>query len=119
MIEHEILLLKLLIDFPGLLERLEQTPNGIFSGKITSTNDKSGVFLCYRLPALDVEKNQFTLESGVTKWYYFNDHDGSILDNPSDIADYVRSKIDTSRKISRNESGLVKIRTTVRDFIKN
>jgi hypothetical protein len=120
--EREILQLeyqKLLIDFPGLLEKLELTPNGIFSGKVASINHKTGVFLCYRLPALDVEKNQFTLESGVTKWYYFNDHDSSILDNPSDIADYVRSNIDTSRKITRSELDIVKIRTSVRDFIKN
>jgi superfamily II DNA or RNA helicase len=120
--EREILQLeyqKLLIDFPGLLEKLELTPNGIFSGKVGSMKDKTGVFLCYRLPALDVEKNQFSLESGVTKWYYFNDHDSSILDNPSDIADYVRSGIDTNRKVSRHESDLVKIRIAVREFIKN
>ena len=120
--EREILQLeyqKLLIDFPGLLEKLVLSPNGIFSGKVASTDDKSGVFLCYRLPALDVEKNQFTLESGVTKWYYFNDDDGSIWDDPSVIADFVRSEVDTNRKTSRSESDLVKIRSGVRDFIKN
>jgi superfamily II DNA or RNA helicase len=120
--EREILQLeyqKLLIDFPGLLEKLELTPNGIFSGKVASTDNKTGVFLCYRLPALNVEQNHFTLESGVTKWYYFNDQDGSIWDDPSDIADFVRSEIDTSRKTSRSESDLVKIRSGVRDFIKN
>jgi hypothetical protein len=120
--EREVLQLeyqKLLIDFPGLLEKLELTPNGIFSGKVESFKGKSGVFLCYRLPALDVDKNQFTLESGVTKWFYFNDSDKSIFDNPSDIADLVRSGIDTQRTTSRIEKDLVDIRTSVRDFIKN
>jgi hypothetical protein len=71
------------------------------------------------LPALDVERNQFALESGVTKWFYFNDSDKSIFDNPSDIADLVRSEIDTQRTTSRTEKDLVDIRTSVRDFIKN
>jgi superfamily II DNA or RNA helicase len=120
--EREILQLeyqKLLIDFPGLHEKLELTPNGIFSGKVESSKGKSGVFLCYRLPALDVEKNLFTLEPGVTKWFFFNDGDGSILDNPPDIADFVRSGIETKRTTSRDEADLVNVRTSVRDFIKN
>jgi superfamily II DNA or RNA helicase len=120
--EREILQLeyqKLLIDFPGLLEKLELTPNGIFSGKIETFKNKAGVFLCYRLPALDVEKNQFTLESGVTKWYFSSDLDSLVLDDPSDIAELIRSAIDTIRKTTRNEKNLVKIRAGVREFIKN
>ena len=120
--EREILQLeyqKLLIDFPGLLEKLQLTPDGIFSGRFESPGKKSGVFLCYRLPALDAEKNQFTLESGITKWYFICDDDKVVLEDPADIAEYIRSEIDTSRKTSRNELDLVEIRTTVRVFIKN
>jgi hypothetical protein len=120
--EREILQLeyqKLLIDFPGLLEKLVLTPNGIFSGKVASIDNKSGVFLCYRLPALDVEKNQFTLESGITKWYFIGDDDKVVLEDPADIAEYIRSGIDTQRMTVRNQSELVGVRAAVREFIKN
>ena len=86
---------------------------------VESPGKKSGVFLCYRLPALDAEKNQFTLESGITKWYFICDDDKDVLEDPADIAEYIRSEIDTSRKTSRSESDLIKIRSGVRDFIKN
>ena len=120
--EREILQLeyqKLLIDFPGLLEKLVLSPNGIFSGKLKSNGSKEGVFLCYRLPALDAKLNQFTLESGVTKWYFVNDEDKSIIEDPAEIAEGIRSDIDTQRQTSLSQDGLISIRASVREFIKN
>ena len=110
---------KLLIEHPDLLAKLEEAPNGIFSGKIAPIKCEPGIFLCYRLPALDAEKNLFTLESGTTKWYFVNDRDQSILENPAVIAEAIRSTIETLRTTSRSESDLISVRSLVRDFIKN
>jgi len=110
---------KLLIDYPGLLEKLELTPNGIFSGKLAAKKGESGVFLCYRLPALDVEQSKFTLETGITKWYFVKKVDKSILDDPSDIAEVIRSEISTMRETDRGEEELIRIRAVVRNHIKN
>jgi len=110
---------KLLMDHPDLLAKLEVTPNGIFSGKFLPIKCEPGVFLCYRLPALDAEKNQFTLESGTTKWYFVNDSDQSILEDPAMIAESIRSLVDTQRTVSRSESDLIATRSLVREFIKN
>ena len=101
----------MLIDFPGLLEKLDLTPNGIFSGKLKSNGSRQGIFLCYRLPALDAELNQFTLESGVTKWYFVSDEDKSIIEDPADI--------DTQRQTILSQDDLISSRAIVRDFIKN
>jgi hypothetical protein len=120
--ERELLQLeyqKLLIDYPGLLEKLELTPNGIFSGMVKTKDGKAGVFLCYRLPALDAEMNEFTLESGVTKWYFVCDEKESIIEDPAEIAEYVRSEVDTQRQTSLSQPDLILIRANVREFIKN
>jgi hypothetical protein len=110
---------KLLMEYPELLAQIEASPNGMFSGKLAPINCEPGVFLCYRLPALDAEKNQFTLESGTTKWYFIDDRDQSILEDPAKIAELIRSQIDTLRTNSRSDSELIATRTLVREFIKN
>lgn len=110
---------RLLIEHPELLAKLEASPSGMYSGKSVPLKCEPGVFLCYRLPALDAEKNQFTLESGTTKWYFVNDKDQSIVEDPAMIAESVRSQIDTRRSTSRTESELISTRALVREFIKN
>jgi len=61
---------QLLDEHPGLEERLEGMPRGIFSGRERTTAGRTGVFFCYRLPALDTESGEYTWEAGVTRWYY-------------------------------------------------
>ena len=49
--------------------RLARFPGAIFSGRKRPTKGVRGVFFCYALPALDMEKNEFTEEAGTTRWY--------------------------------------------------
>lgn len=63
--------------------------------------------------------NQFTLESGVTKWYFVCDENKLIIEDPAEIAEYVRSEVDTQRQTALSQTELISIRTGVREFIKN
>ena len=120
--ERELLQLeyqRILKDFPALEERLAITPDGIFSGKLASQDGKTGLFFCYRLPAMDAEERKFTLDAGVTKWYFIEDDTNLIIDNPAMIAEYIRSKPETSREINRSHAELLNKRNEMRDFIKN
>ncbi|MEI2704088.1 MAG: C-terminal helicase domain-containing protein [Ilumatobacteraceae bacterium] len=65
----------------------------IFSGRERTTEPAAtGVFLCYRLPALDTESDEFTLEAGVTRWYLpARFRTGTLLDDPKHIAEAIRS----------------------------
>ena len=63
--------------------------------------------------------NQFTLESGVTKWYFVSDEDKSIIEDPAEIAEDIRSDVDTQRQTALSQDDLISTRAYVREFIKN
>lgn len=78
-----------------------------------------GVFFCYRLPALDTETGEFTLDAGVTRWYLQLLPDGDVLENPKQIADSIRSTPDTPRLCTTDRALLVDLRDQVLKHIKN
>ena len=77
------------------------------------------MFFCYRLPALDTESQEFTLEAGVTRWYLHVLPDGTLLDDPRQIADATRSTPKTPRVCTTDRPLLVTIRDGVLKHIKN
>jgi len=105
--------------YPGLEDRLSNFPRGIFSGRELTKDGAQGVFFCVRLPALDSDTGEFTLEAGVTKWYFNTLPDNAILDDPKAIADTIRSTPETSRVCTTERQELVKVRDHVLKHVKN
>lgn len=110
---------KLLDEHDGLEERLTGLPGAIFSGRERAAEGSEGVFFCYRLPALDTESGEFTLEAGVTRWYLHPLPDGTLLDDPNQIGEAIRSSPDTKRACTTDRALLVTIRDGVLKHIKN
>jgi SNF2 family DNA or RNA helicase len=110
---------ELLDQHDGLEARLAGLPRAIFSGRQRTTDGSEGVFFCYRLPALDTESGEFTLEAGVTRWYLHTLPDGTLLDEPKQIAEAIRSTPDTPRVCTTDRPLLVTIRDGVIKHIKN
>ena len=109
----------LLQEHPDLAGKLIGLPKAIFSGKKRPSKGASGVFFCYSLPALDKEKNEFTEEAGTTAWYLYDLDTETILEEPSEIIESIRSKPSTPRKCILEKKTLVDIRTKVLKHIKN
>jgi len=110
---------RLLEENPELESRLLSLPSSIFSGRERTTVGTAGVFLCFRLPALDTESGGFTLEAGVTRWYLHKLPEGELLDHPGAIADAIRSTPETQRQCVASEQSLIDIRDSVIKHIKN
>ena len=109
----------LLDEHEGLEERLAGLPRAIFSGRERAAEGSEGVFFCFRLPALDTESGEFTLEAGVTRWYLHTLPAGELSDDPRQIADSIRSAPHTPRACNTDLPLLVAIRDGVLKHIKN
>lgn len=111
---------QLLLDYPGLADRLAGLPKAIFSGRARDASAPIGVFFCYRLPALDTELDSFTLEAGLTRWFFVPlAGEKSVFDDSAEIAAYIRSRPDTPRKTVIPRSDLVVARSDVLKHLKN
>ena len=108
---------QLLLDHPGLEQSLDGFPGGVFSGR--SASEGQQVFFCYRLPALDVELGEFTLEAGITRWYLYDVSSGSIIESAPPIADVVRSNDSVPRELSLDRPVLLAARDEVRARIRD
>ncbi|MBU1702232.1 MAG: helicase [Candidatus Eisenbacteria bacterium] len=104
---------------PELETRLRAFPGAIYSGRKKLTRGVQGVFLCYGLPALDKEKNEFTDEAGTTRWYLYDLNREMILEEPGEIIESIRSKTNTPRRCAMEQETLVGIRSKVLKHIKN
>ena len=103
-------------EFEAYLKRL---PGATFSGRHRPKKGTRGVFFCYALPALDNETDEFTEEAGTTRWYLYDFNRDSILEEPDEIIDSIRSKRDTPRKCVTEEKTLIDIRNIIKKHIKN
>ena len=95
----------LLQNDPSLTARLEGLPGRTFSGKQHPKPDTKAIFFCYALPGRDPEADAnagpegWTEEDGRAVWLYREVGSEKILDDPSTIAEWIRSKPDTARKV--------------------
>ena len=110
---------RLLASHPGLEERLDGLPSAVFSGRQRAETSPVGVFLCYRLPALDLESGEFTLDAGTTRWYLETFDGGPVLEEHAQIADYIRSDALTPRVTTIDRPALIHARDRVQKHIKN
>jgi superfamily II DNA or RNA helicase len=104
---------------PTFDDYLKRLPGATFSGRQRPTKGAHGVFFCYALPALDNEVNEFTEAAGTTRWYLYDLDRDTILEEPGEIIDSIRSKPDTQRRCTTEEKTLIDIRTKIEKHIKN
>ena len=115
----------LLKDDPGLADRLDLLPGRVFTGKQHPAPDTQAVFLCYRLPKPDHSQPgteadlPWTEEAGETRWYLYALADGSIREEPGDIADAIRSTPETERRCVIEQKTLGDVRREVEKHIKD
>ena len=114
------------LEFQGLISEdpelegyLNSFPGGIFSGRKQASKGAQGVFFCYALPALDKEKQEFTEEAGTIRWYLHDSARDTILEEPGEIVESIRSKPNTKRKCTTDEKTLLEARKKVERHIKN
>lgn len=118
---------KLLRDYPGLEERLNNLPGRVFSGKQHPVPGTQAVFFCYSLPAPTFKKDcdtgeehiEWTEERGYSQWYLYNLADEKILTEPGDIINLIRSNPETPRYRSIPDVTLSEIRQKVEKHIKD
>ena len=99
--------------------RLARFPGAIFSGRKHPAKGVRGVFFCYALPALDKEKDEFTEEAGTTRWYLYDINRETVLEEPGEIVESIRSKPETPRRCTTEEATLLDIRKRIEKHVKN
>ena len=114
-------------DNPALENRLNSLPLRVFSGKRHPSKGARGVFFCYALPALDItheEAEAGTAEAwneavGRAQWYLYDCAQGDILSDPGEIAEAIRSNVETERHCEMTAETLREIRLKIEKHIKN
>jgi hypothetical protein len=109
----------LLLADESLEDRVRAFPGAVFSGRRRLAKGLRGVFFCYALPALDKEENEFTEEAGTTRWYLYDLDRETILEEPSEIVDSIRSRPETPRRCALEEVTLLGVRKEIEKHIKN
>lgn len=104
---------------PKLEVHLRNLPGALFSGRKKVSDGARGVFFCYALPALDKEIDEFTEEAGITRWYLYDLHRDTILEDAQDIIGSIRSERDTPRTCTADRQDLFDLRSRIERHIKN
>ncbi len=116
---------QLLQDNPQLEAKLDMLPGRVFSGKKHPKKGSKAVFFCYRIPRPDHSltsadgEHPWTEDAGQTKWLLFNLSDGKILEDATEIVDFIRSTPDTPRYCEIEQQTLSDIRKKVETQLKN
>jgi hypothetical protein len=118
---------KLLDADPDLEGRLNALPGRAFSGKKHPKADAKAVFFCYALPAPGLEAHEgkaadpniWSEAMGQTAWYLYDLASEEILEEPTEIINFIRSKPDTPRYRTVPDKTLSEIRAKVEKHITN
>jgi len=116
----------LIRDNPDLPNQLAALPKKVFSGKQNPEAGARAVFFCYSLPGQDsmaatdasVEE-QWTEEAGFTRWYLYDVATEKILEDPTAIAELIRSTPETPTKIVLDRAVLTGIRSKLDKHLKD
>ncbi len=113
-------------DNPELSSLIRGLPGRVFSGKQHPKAGAKGVFFCYGLPAPRIVKDnegpsgeEWAEEIGSTRWYLYNMEAKKIIEEPTEIIDFIRSTPETPRQKVVSDETLTEIRGTVEKHIKN
>lgn len=108
---------------PGLDERVNAYPNGIFSGKQNLKPGTKQVFFCYARPAHDKAASDasgedvWTADAGDVQWYLYDVASGEIREDAPMIVGAIRSTPETPRVTQTKEAKLSDIRIAVEKHI--
>ena len=123
---HKTIEEKLRLELQHLLDkdaelgaRLESFPAGVFSGRKKLSEGVFGVFFCYTLPAWDTEIENYSLEAGPIRWYFYELESEEVLDEIGRIVKSIRSKKTDKRFCDMPPQTLIEIRDQIRKHIKN
>ena len=117
--EMHLELQELLKDDIELANNLESMPGAIFSGRQKPAKGTVGVFLCFGLPALDNETQEFTEEAGSVRWYLYEIDSGEIFEEPAQIISSIKCRPNTPRRCREEQETLIEIRGKVLKHITN
>ncbi|CAI2719368.1 Helicase [Nitrospina watsonii] len=116
---------QLLKENPGLEDRLSTLPRRIFSGKEHPNPGTQAVFFCYALPGRKLgetepeEQEEWSLDAGTTQWFLYDLGAGKILEDATQIVNFIRSTPETPRNCKVSQATLADIRSKLDKHIKN
>ena len=126
----ELELQKLLKDHPDVEQRLSELPGRVFSGKEHLTPNARAVFFCYALPARNAadadgeasnssDTEEWSIETGQTQWYLYDLATEMILEDATEIVEFIRCEPETTRRCQIEQPTLADIRAKIDKHIKN
>ena len=116
---------RMLKDYPELEQRLTDMPQRIFSGKKNDYTSAQAIFFCFARPAEDhstaTEETEpsWTLEAGDVAWYLYDISSKKIIEEPTQIIEYIRSTEKTKRICKLDQGDLTKVREQLDKHLKN
>lgn len=116
---------RLLQELPELAARLDELPGRVFSGKEHLKPETRAVFFCYSLPAPSAEDREsvdasvWREDTGVAAWYLLDTDSNTVLEDPAEMLDLIRSEPATPRRVSLPNTTLSAARTAIEKHIKN
>lgn len=108
---------------PSLAERLDGFPNRIFSGR--EAISAKGTFFCWSLPVrirdadAALGADAWTANPGDVRWFFRDADTGEIAEEPSRIADLIRSTPAATRRLTTPRTTLAEAREAVEKHIRN
>jgi superfamily II DNA or RNA helicase len=118
---------RLLEDHLDLEARLDALPGRVFSGKKHPDAGARAVFFCYALPAPGIEAHEgqaadpdvWSEAMGQTAWYLYDLDAEKIVEEPTEIIKFIRSKPNTPRHRTVADKTLSEIRAKIEKHITN
>jgi hypothetical protein len=102
-----------------LSTRLQNLPLKIFNGKAHPTARAKAVFFCYSFPGKDRQTGGWTEDAGFARWYLYDINGEKIIDEPTEILEYIRCNRDTTIKREMEKETLKEIRKKMDNYVKN
>ncbi len=107
----------------GLDGKLIDFPDAIFSGRAHVKSGSQAVFFCYARPARDKPLSKstgedcWTTDAGDVKWYLFDLKTENIIEEATQIIEYIRSEPETPRILEIEQTVLSDIRKKIEKHI--
>ena len=99
--------------------RLQNLPLKIFSGKSHPSPEAKAVFFCYSIPGKDAQTEEWTEDAGSARWYLYDLNTEKIIEEPTEILEYIRCSRDTPITRAMAKETLKEIRKKMDSHVKN